>query len=671
MYIEIKRVHLYGYVIHEFMKKLYISLLACLLVFACTKPEGNTGNTNNGTEDNPSVAAGEIRGFAQKGQLIKGSQITAYALGVDLVATGESFPTQISDDMGAFKINCRTSAPLFELNAQGYYFVENTGEISSAPIYLQAIVSSDQSSVNLNLLTSLIVPRIKKLMSEGKSFKDAELQAQSELMRPFGYDDLTYQVFSEMNIAGESNSDAILLAASCLLQEGRTTGEIQALITDIASSLEKDGVLPEILMNKLFESADDIDVWEVTEYLVDYYKQKNITDFKIPPFYIVLDEKYSSGIHMIESGLISIGPAYPFDCNVGNEGQTQTRVILCTEDFDVISQCDWIKIEKTHYLADFYTIEITIEPNPGDIRTGVVQYCVRREGSAVVEREDTFKQMSGCPRLYIEVPSSNGTKASLEYQKSLQEGEKVSVNGVEYELMKDEIGCYVNLREIADFYRVCYPLTSKYTDAVGNEVPFTPVQCYGDNYYYTTVVCPSSGYMPGVYPFYGVLADMGSSVMRVKLKHCTIGLMIIVDGVEVKGNQITLMSDKDMFGTFSFSNYLNEYEVALNPASVLKEPVITNGVRESVHELTKYVSSSDTKLSTNLLQIPVQNYNFKYFGKGISDMKVAFEYKNGDYEEELSLKLPIANYLDKEGKVIIVTLSQDSSGRWIQSSTIE
>ncbi len=35
-------------------------MLASLIIFACTKPEENTGNTNNGTEDNPSVIAGEI-----------------------------------------------------------------------------------------------------------------------------------------------------------------------------------------------------------------------------------------------------------------------------------------------------------------------------------------------------------------------------------------------------------------------------------------------------------------------------------------------------------------------------------------------------------------------------------------------------------------------------------
>ena len=665
------------------MRKLFIPMLASLIIFACTKPEENTGNTNNGTEDNPSVIAGEIQGFAQKGQLIKGSQITAYALGEDLVATGESFPAQISDDMGAFKINGRTTAPLFELNAQGYYFVENTGEISTAPIYLQAIVNSGQTSVNLNLLTSLIAPRIKKLMAEGMSFKDAELQAQSELMRPLGHEDLTYQVFSEMNIAGESHSDAILLAASCLLQEGRTTGEIQAMITDIASSLEKSGAVSESLMNKLFENAEDIDIWAVTEGLVEYYRQKNIEAFKVPPFYAVLDEKYSSGIHFFESGPQHVEAALPFGCNVDNEGKTETHVVLCTEDFDVVSQNDWITVEKTHYVADFYTVNITIEANPEDIRTGTVQYRTHSGGSVTIEREVTYKQMTGYPRLYIEVPASNIiTRSSVESLKPLKAGEKVSVNGVEYDLLQGDGGCYVNIKERANYYRVCYPVDSKYTDANGNETSFTPVQCYGEDYYYATVTCPTSGYQAGVYPFYGILADMGSSMMKVKLRSCTVGLIIIVDGVEVKDNLITLAADQEMFGEFSFSNYLNETELALNPAAVLKEPVVVNGVKESVHRLTKYEPSSDViygdegleddrRLSTNLLQIPVQNYNFKYFNKQISDVKVSLEYRHDDYEGGICMILPITNYLDSAGRVLTVTLSLDSSGVWNKSVSIK
>lgn len=74
---------------------------------------------NDGKE--PETTSCSITGFAQKGQLAKGSQVTAFAMDSDLVATGESFPANISDDRGAFSINGKTTAPYLELRADGYY----------------------------------------------------------------------------------------------------------------------------------------------------------------------------------------------------------------------------------------------------------------------------------------------------------------------------------------------------------------------------------------------------------------------------------------------------------------------------------------------------------------------------------------------------------------------
>lgn len=200
-----------------------------------------------------------IAGYAQKGQLIKGSQITAYALNPDLQDMGRSYRDYIIDDMGAFIIKVASSSPYLELNAHGYYFVENSGEISSSPIYLQAIVPSSRKTANLNLLTTLIAPRVKALASGGMSLEDAEAQAQDEIMTALGYEELAYQSFTDMNVAGTNISDAILLAVSLLSQEGRSTGEVQSLIADISSELEKSGTISGILKNQLLEKADGVD----------------------------------------------------------------------------------------------------------------------------------------------------------------------------------------------------------------------------------------------------------------------------------------------------------------------------------------------------------------------------------------------------------------------------
>lgn len=104
-----------------------------------------------------------------------------------LLATGESFPSVIKDDLGSFAISAEVTAPYLELKAEGYYFIENTGETSTSPIYLNALASSSQEKININLLTTLTSGRIKKLINEGKSFEVAKKQAERELINIFHF----------------------------------------------------------------------------------------------------------------------------------------------------------------------------------------------------------------------------------------------------------------------------------------------------------------------------------------------------------------------------------------------------------------------------------------------------------------------------------------------------
>ena len=126
---------------------------------SCEKESESDSGMNDGT----------LRGYVQKGQLLKGSSLTAFSLNPNMASTGESFPSSIKDDLGSFSLSMTSHAPFYELKAEGYYFNENTGEISEAPIYLSALVSSSQKDVNVNVLTTLTNGRIKKLIGEGKT----------------------------------------------------------------------------------------------------------------------------------------------------------------------------------------------------------------------------------------------------------------------------------------------------------------------------------------------------------------------------------------------------------------------------------------------------------------------------------------------------------------------
>lgn len=104
-----------------------------------------------------------------------------------LLATGESFPSVIKDDLGSFAISAEVTAPYLELKAEGYYFIENTGETSTSPIYLNALASSSQEKININLLTTLTSGRIKKLINEGKSFEVAKNKQKENLLTFFHF----------------------------------------------------------------------------------------------------------------------------------------------------------------------------------------------------------------------------------------------------------------------------------------------------------------------------------------------------------------------------------------------------------------------------------------------------------------------------------------------------
>ena len=237
--------------------KLFFVLLSAGMLISCEK------------ENEELSSDFSIAGYAQKGQFIKGSTIIVYALNNKLLATGESFPSTIKDDLGSFTISAKITAPYIELKAEGYYFIENTGETSTAPIYLNALVNSSQEKININLLTSLTSGRIKRLINEGKSFDAAKKQAEKELIDIFSFqqEDITLG-FEKMNISEDGNSNAMLLAISCLIQERRNAGEVQKIISDISSEFEANGSLSEKLLNEIFDEYRQVSISDVVRNLV-------------------------------------------------------------------------------------------------------------------------------------------------------------------------------------------------------------------------------------------------------------------------------------------------------------------------------------------------------------------------------------------------------------------
>ena len=386
--------------------KLIFTLLSIGILMSCEK------------ENKDVISNASIAGYVQKGQFIKGSTISAYALNDKLIATGESFPSVIKDDLGSFAISAEVAAPYLELQAEGYYFVENTGETSTAPIYLNAIVNSLQKKVNINLLTTITSGRIKKLINDGQSFSSAKKQAEKEIMNIFSaYSKDVTIGFEEMNISEDGKSNAVLLAISCLIQEGRNAGEIQKLISDISSDLEADGDLSDKLLNDIFNKNRSVSIPDVVRNLITYYNNNGIDDFKIPPFYAILNKEYSSGFHIISLGdnLSTDG----FDMDV--QGGTKEYYAISYDNFVTESDVDWITAEITEVCTNLY--KLTINVSPSTHVSGRTGHLYIKSKSGEILYTNTTNQRGNGQRIYIEL------KENSPRSKALTDEDKVNING--------------------------------------------------------------------------------------------------------------------------------------------------------------------------------------------------------------------------------------------------
>lgn len=396
-------------------------------------------------ENKDIISETSISGYVQKGQFIKGSTITAYTLNDRLIATGESFPSVIKDDLGSFAISAEVTAPYLELQAEGYYFVENTGETSTAPIYLNAIVNSSQKKVNINLLTTITSGRIKKLINDGQSFNSAKEQAEKEVMNIFSaYSKDVTIGFEEMNISEDGKSNAVLLAISCLIQEDRNAGEIQKLISDISSNLEADGKLSDKLLNDIFNKNRSVSIPDVVRNLITYYNNNGINDFKIPPFYVILNKEYSNGFHIINLGdnLSTDG----FDMDV--QGGTKEYYAISYDDFVAESDVDWITAEIIEVCTNLYKLTFNVSPST-DV-SGRTGHMYIKSKSGEILYTNTTNQRGNGQRIYIEL------KENSPRSKALTDEDKININGKDYNLLFDNLSnmYYVDLPKTNEGYGI-------------------------------------------------------------------------------------------------------------------------------------------------------------------------------------------------------------------------
>ena len=216
------------------------------VTYVCVDGDWTLEESSSSPEDDQAGAVKDksISGVSQKGPFLKGTTVTAYELdgSKSLLQTGRTFSGSITQDDGRFNLsNVTLKSSYVRLSANGFYRNEVTGENSKASITLNAVTDlSSRNTVNVNLLTHLEFDRVSHLMAESDGtlkIKDAKKQAEKEIFEAFHIDATGFGYSEDLDVFGNTDADAALLAISILLQGDRTESELTELLAELSDDL--------------------------------------------------------------------------------------------------------------------------------------------------------------------------------------------------------------------------------------------------------------------------------------------------------------------------------------------------------------------------------------------------------------------------------------------------
>ena len=219
-------------------------------------------------------------GVAEKGPLITGSTVTLQELDTSLSPTGKQYSYQITSDLGAFSPTSTFTSRYLGINATGYYFDEVQGVVSSGPVTLNGYSDlSANSTINVNILTTLATERIKKLIvDEQMTFADARTQAEREVLTALGIPTGSYEPFGTLDLRGNSDGDRILAAISSVFVNGNQAGQMSALISNVQADLGAHGTLTnQTTIAALASAASTLNCAAVAANLNQRYAQLGVT----------------------------------------------------------------------------------------------------------------------------------------------------------------------------------------------------------------------------------------------------------------------------------------------------------------------------------------------------------------------------------------------------------
>lgn len=279
------------------MKKYLLLLFSLVLLFSCKEK----------TENEPFAPASyTITGKVEKGPFVRGTTITLQPLDSKLNVMGTVFPATIADDEGSFDFGAlELDAPYALLTANGYFYDEVSGRLSFGPITLQAIADlSDNATVNVNVLTHLKKERIKKLVRLGRSFAEANQEAQAELLTNFALQMYTQTDVSRFSITAGTDEAAGLLLVSSALLKNRSEAELTESLAKLSKELTENGRLLDDTKEDYRRTAMTMNLEQIAQNVTERYEElgKTVT-VKDLNYFIDWDNNGIAGDELGEPGV--------------------------------------------------------------------------------------------------------------------------------------------------------------------------------------------------------------------------------------------------------------------------------------------------------------------------------------------------------------------------------
>ena len=207
-----------------------------------------------------------ISGVAQKGPFHAGASVKMVELDSArrLAESRRTHETCIASADGSFAFdNLNLVSPYVKVEANGYYMDELTGVRSSSLLKLNAVVDlSKRDSFNVNMLTHMAAPRVKKLVEDSGNNQPIGSQsgrALTDVLSSFGISlggstggiggwnrggqtaTASGKAAEDISLFGSDDYSAALLAVSVMLQSYGSSNEMLYFANRVAEDIQGDG----------------------------------------------------------------------------------------------------------------------------------------------------------------------------------------------------------------------------------------------------------------------------------------------------------------------------------------------------------------------------------------------------------------------------------------------